>query len=91
VFRIARNNESALPEFVTTAEQFRSIVTSRDVNVPIAGVPWPLYKVLALTAGFAVLIIVGIVTMSAAPAVLAGASVGTTVWLVLGFVSRSRR
>jgi len=76
---------------MTTAEQIRSIVAPKNSEVPIAGVPWPRYKVVALIAGFAVMLIVGIATLSAAPSVLAGAGVGTAVWLVLGFVQRPRR
>jgi choline-glycine betaine transporter len=76
---------------MTTAEQFRSIVAPKNPEVPIAGVLWPHYKVVALITGLAVLLVVGIVTMNAAPAVLAGAAGGTAVWLVLGFVQRRRR
>jgi hypothetical protein len=53
-------------------------------EVSIAGVPWPLYKVLALTVGFIVLVIVAIATASAAPSVLAAAAAATVVWLGLG-------
>ena len=67
---------------MTTAEQFRAIVAPREVA--IAGVPWPYYKVVALVAGFAVLLIVGVVTLNATAGVLAGAAVGTAAWLALG-------
>jgi hypothetical protein len=60
-------------------------VTVRD-EVSIAGVPWPVYKLLALAIGFMVLVIVAIATASAAPSVLAAAAAGTVVWLVLGAV-----
>jgi hypothetical protein len=60
-------------------------VTVRD-EVSIAGVPWPVYKLLALAIGFMVLVIVAIATTSAAPSVLAAAAAGTVVWLVLGAV-----
>jgi hypothetical protein len=60
-------------------------MTVRD-EVLIAGVPWPVYKLVALAVGFFVLVIVGIVTTSAAPAVLGGASAGAVAWLVLGAV-----
>lgn len=59
-------------------------------EVPIAGVPWPVYKLVALAVGFLVLVIVGIATTSAAPSVLAAAAVGTVVWLGLGAVDSSR-
>ena len=48
-------------------------MTVRD-QVSIAGVPWPVYKLLALA----------VATASAAPAVLAAAATGTIVWLGLG-------
>lgn len=53
-------------------------------EVRIAGVPWPVYKVLALAVGFVVFVIVAIATGSAAPSVLAAAAAGTIVWLGLG-------
>jgi hypothetical protein len=58
-------------------------MTARD-EVSIAGVPWPVYKLLALAVGFIVLVIVAVATTSAAPAVLAAAAAGTAVWLGLG-------
>ena len=59
-------------------------------EVSIAGVPWPVYKLLALAIGFLVLVIVAIATGSAAPAVIAGAAAGTLVWLGLGAFHSSR-
>lgn len=56
----------------------------------IAGVAWPLYKVVALALGFAVFVLVGVVTMAAAPAVLAGAAAGALVWVTLGFAQSPR-
>jgi hypothetical protein len=70
-----------LPENWVTS--YRQYVTVRD-QVSIAGVPWPVYKLLALTIGFIVLVIVAVATASAAPAVLAAAAAGTVVWLGLG-------
>lgn len=63
-------------------------MTVRD-EVSIAGVPWPVYKLLALAIGFVVLVIVAIATGSAAPSVLAAAASGTLVWLTLGAVRSS--
>ena len=57
-------------------------MTVRD-EISIAGVAWPVYKLLALAIGFMVLVIVAFATSSAAPAVLAGAAAGTVVWLAL--------
>ena len=58
-------------------------MTVRD-EVSIAGVAWPVYKLLALAIGLAVLGIVAVATGSAAPSVLAAAAAGTVVWLALG-------
>ena len=66
-------------------------MTTLDAAVPIAGVPWPVYKLLALAAGLVALVLVGIVTASAAPAVLTAAAVTTVVWLVFGLRRQSRR
>lgn len=57
-------------------------MTVRD-EVSIAGVPWPVYKLLALGIGLIVLVIVAVATASAAPSVLAAAAAGTVVWLAL--------
>jgi len=46
-------------------------------------VAWPVYKLLALAIGLAVLGIVAVATGSAAPSVLAAAAAGTVVWLAL--------
>jgi hypothetical protein len=61
---------------------YRQLMTVRD-EVSIAGVAWPVYKLLALAIGFLVLVIVAVATSSAAPSVLAAAAAGTVVWLVL--------
>ncbi|MGV0644940.1 hypothetical protein [Mycolicibacterium sp. XJ879] len=63
-------------------------MTVRD-EVSIAGVPWPVYKVLSLVIGFVVLAIVAFATMSAAPAVLAAAAAATVTWLFLRPFQRS--
>jgi len=75
---------------MTTAEHIRSIASSKSREVTIAGVPWPLYKVAALVVGLIVALVVGIVSLNAAPAVLAGAAAGTLIWLVLGGVRHYR-
>lgn len=74
---------------MTTAGNFRSTVSRTEHGIPIAGVPWPAYKLIALAIGAVVLIIVGIATMSTAPAVLSGAAAATITWLVLGTASSS--
>ena len=53
-------------------------------QVHIPGVPWPMYKLVALAAAAVVLVLVGLLTMSAGPAVVAASATGTVVWLALG-------
>lgn len=65
-------------------------MTVRD-EVSIAGVAWPVYKLLALAIGSLVLAIVAVATSSAAPSVLAGAAAGTVVWLALSPFHSSER
>jgi hypothetical protein len=64
-------------------------MTVRD-EVLIAGVPWPVYKLVALMVGVIVLVGVGVVTASTAAAVLTAAAAATAVWLGLR-VAASRR
>ncbi|WP_299562559.1 hypothetical protein [uncultured Mycolicibacterium sp.] len=59
-------------------------MTSMEPVVMIAGVPWPRYKLVALLAGLVVCGVVGLATLQAAPAVLAGATAATVVWLAHG-------
>jgi hypothetical protein len=73
---------------MTTAEHFRSAVTHPSADVPIAGVPWPAYKVLALIVGLLVMLITAVATASAASAVLGGAAAATVVWLGLSVFHR---
>jgi hypothetical protein len=72
---------------MTTAQQFRSAVSRPSAAIEIAGVPWPAYKVLALAVGLLVMVVVGVATASAAPAVLGGAATATVVWLGLSIFS----
>lgn len=72
---------------MTTAGNFRTTVSRTDAEVRIAGVPWPAYKLIALAIGALVLVVVGVATMSAAPAVLSAAAAATVVWLGLGTFS----
>jgi hypothetical protein len=51
--------------------------------VLVAGVPWPRHKLFAVIAGFVTLLLVGMMTTSAAPAVLSGAGVAVAVGLAL--------
>ena len=50
-------------------------------EVRIAGVPWPTYKLLALAVGALVFVVVGVMTASAAPAVLSGAAAAVAIWV----------
>jgi len=77
-----------LPE--TLLPSYRQPVTVRD-EVSIAGVAWPVYKLLALAIGLLVLVIAAVATSSAAPSVLAAAAAGTVVWLALSPFSSARR
>ncbi|KHO21964.1 hypothetical protein [Mycolicibacterium setense] len=74
---------------MTTAGNFRSVTSRGDHQVDIAGVPWPTYKLIALAIGALVLVVVGVATMTAAPAVLSAAAAALVVWLGLGRASRS--
>ena len=57
-------------------------------EIPIAGIAWPMYKVLALILGALVFVVVGAVIVTAGPAVLAGAGTATLVWLAGGLNAR---
>jgi hypothetical protein len=78
VFRLPETQVTSYREFMTTSTEVR-----------IAGVPWPAYKLIALAVGALVLVVVGLATMSAAPAVLGGAVAAVIVWLGLGLFSSS--
>jgi hypothetical protein len=60
-------------------------------EVQIAGVPWPLYKLIALAVGLVVLVVVGLATGSMGSAVVAASAAGAVVWLALGIFSSSER
>jgi hypothetical protein len=62
---------------------------STSTEVRIAGVPWPAYKLIALAVGALVLVVVGVATTCAAPAVLSGAAAAVVIWLGLGLFSSS--
>lgn len=66
---------------MTTAEHARDVSAPRAATVSIAGVPWPLYKVVALIVGFVTFALVALVVSAAAPAVLTAAGVTTVVWV----------
>ena len=76
---------------MTTAEYLRESVGRAACDVPVAGVPWPRYKLYALAVGLVILLMVGVVTMSAAPAVLSAAAATTVVWLAFSTYCSSRR
>jgi hypothetical protein len=75
---------------MTSVEHWRSAVQTDHAHIRIAGVPWPTYKLIALAAGLAVLVIIGAVTASPAAAVLSGAAVASALWIVLGLVTSRR-
>lgn len=76
---------------MTTAEQFRASVGRAACDIPVAGVPWPAYKLYALAVGLVVLLVVGLVTMSAGPAVLSAAGSAAVVWAAFAAACASRR
>lgn len=69
---------------MTTPELLRT-------DIPVAGVPWPAHKLLALAAGLLTVALVAAVTGTAAPAVLSGAAVAATAWVVLAAVRGAPR
>jgi hypothetical protein len=76
---------------MTTVEHLRASVSRAACDVPVAGVPWPAYKLYALAVGAVVLLAVGVVTMSAAPAVLSAAGAALVVWVSFHALCASRR
>ncbi|OAN28556.1 hypothetical protein [Mycolicibacterium iranicum] len=73
---------------MTTAEHLSDAVSRPASTVSIAGVPWPLHKVVALIVGLLVFVAVGLATASAGPAVLSGAGVAALTWLIVGLLSQ---
>jgi hypothetical protein len=59
-------------------------------EVQIAGVPWPLYKLIALGVAVLVLAVVGVAAGIGA-AVVAAFAAGTVVWLAFSVFSSSER
>ena len=75
---------------MTTAEHLNDAVPRPASTVSIAGVPWPLYKVVALLVGLLVFVVVGLATAAMSLAVLSGAGVGALTWLAFGLVTSPR-
>ncbi|MDG4668866.1 hypothetical protein [Mycobacterium sp. 236(2023)] len=75
---------------MTTAEQMRDAVTRPASSISIAGVAWPVYKVVALLMGLLVFVVVAAATTSAAPAVLTATGITVLAWVALGAASRIR-
>jgi hypothetical protein len=71
---------------IMTAPSVKLVTSGSEVR--IAGVPWPVYKLVALGVGLLVLL-VGVVTTSLGPAVVAAAAAGTLAWLALGLFQPS--
>ena len=68
-------------------ESYRVGVTTHT-EIAIAGIPWPMYKLLALIVGGVTLLRVGGVTASMGTAVLAAAGAATLVWLTGSITAR---
>jgi hypothetical protein len=77
-----------LPEISDAS--YRRIMTT-PTEVRIAGVPWPMYKLVALAVGAVVLVIVGLATMAVGHAVVAAAAAATVVWLASSVFSHDDR
>nr|WP_090277974.1 hypothetical protein [Mycolicibacterium komanii]CRL73315.1 hypothetical protein CPGR_03182 [Mycolicibacterium komanii] len=75
---------------MTTAGNFRTAAARVTCDVPVAGVPWPAYKLIALVLGVVVALAVGMATATAATAVLAGAAVGAVTWVAFSALCSSR-
>jgi hypothetical protein len=88
---LSENYLAAYPQIMTTAQHLRDSVSRAACEVSVAGVPWPLYKLYSIAAGLLVLLVVGVATMSAAPAVLSAAGAATVVWLAFATYCSSRR
>jgi hypothetical protein len=69
---------------MTTAENLPDAMTRPAATVSIAGVLWPTYKVVALLIGVVIFAVVGMVTMSVAPAILIASGAATIAWIGLG-------
>lgn len=70
-----------MPELSVTSYRV-DVTTHTEIN--IAGVPWPMYKLLALIVGALVFVVVGLLSASLGPAVLTATGVATAVWVVGG-------
>jgi len=69
---------------VTTAELLRT-------DIPVAGVPWPVHKLVALAVGVVTLALIGLLSGAAAPAVLSAAAVTAAVWAALAALRAAGR
>jgi hypothetical protein len=76
---------------MTTAEHASAATTSSARTVAVAGVPWPLYKLVALLVGAIAFGIVAVTAGAMAPAVLTGAGVATLVWAGVPLVASLTR
>ncbi len=74
-----------MPELLD--ESYRVGVTTHT-EIAIAGIPWPMYKLLALIVGVVTLLLVGVVTASMGTAVLTAAGAATLVWLTGSITAR---
>ena len=70
---VKRRTRSGVSVVRTLGYGYRDGMTT-PTEVRIAGVPWPVYKLAALAVGMLVLVLVGLVTTSIGPAVVAAAA-----------------
>ncbi len=66
---------------------YRGGVTTQT-EFAIAGVPWPMHKLLALIVGVLVLALIGVVTASMGTAVLTAAGIATVIWVAGSMAAR---
>lgn len=83
-FRLPENKDPSYRETMTSVEQVRAALASPGSQVLIAGVPWPVYKLVALLLGALTFIVVGLITAAVAPAVLIAAATSTVLWVAFG-------
>lgn len=70
------------------APRVRGAESPRSASVELAGTAWPLFKLEALALGFVALLVLLLVTGSAATAVLGGAGLAAARWVVADRVAR---
>lgn len=63
-------------------------MVTTQTEFAIAGVPWPMHKLLALIVGVLVLALVGMMAASMGTAVLTAAGIATVIWVAGSMTAR---